>query len=104
LKGGIFKNKKLLSYIGIEPQWIGSYNRISFLPVMDVFLVNQLAAKQKGYFDLAFYAGFELKGFRFFARAENMGYFWNNRMLQTVKGYPIPPLQIRLGITWDFWN
>jgi hypothetical protein len=104
LKGGIFKNKKLLSYIGIEPQWIGSYNRISFLPVMDVFLVNQLAAKQKGFFDLAFYTGFELKGFRFFARAENMGYFWNNRMLQTVKGYPIPPLQIRLGITWDFWN
>ena len=104
LKGGIFKNKKLQSYIGVEPQWIGSYNRISLLPVMDVFLVNQLAVKQKGFFDLAFYTGFELKGFRFFARAENIGYFWNNRMLQTVNGYPIPPVQIRLGITWDFWN
>ncbi len=48
--------------------------------------------------------GFEVKGFRFFARAENIGYFWNNRMTQTVRGYPIPPVQIRLGITWDFWN
>lgn len=104
LKGGVFKNKKLSSFIGIEPQWIGNYRRMSMLPVLDVFLVNQLTNKQPGFFDLAFYTGFEVKGFRFFARAENIGYFWNNHMIQTVKGYPIPPMQIRLGITWDFWN
>jgi hypothetical protein len=104
LKGGVLKNKKLNSFIGIEPQWIGAFQRISLLPVLDVFSVNQLTEKQSGFFDLAFYTGFEVKGFRFFARAENIGYFWNNRMIQTVKGYPIPPMQIRLGITWDFWN
>ncbi len=104
LKGGIFKNKKLVSFIGIEPQWVGAFGRMSFLPLLDVFLFNQLTEKQQGFVDLSFYAGFEVKGFRFFARAENIGYFWNNRMIQTVKGYPISPLQIRLGITWDFWN
>jgi hypothetical protein len=104
LKGGVFKSKKLNSFIGIEPQWIGNYRRMSMLPVLDVFLLNQLTNKQPGFFDLAFYTGFEVKGFRFFARAENIGYFWNNHMIQTVKGYPIPPMQIRLGITWDFWN
>jgi hypothetical protein len=59
---------------------------------------------QSGYLDLAVFGGFELNAFKFFVRAENLGYFWNNRMLKVVSGYPIPPLQIRLGITWDFWN
>ena len=92
------------SFIGIEPQWISGFQRISLLPLLDVFSVTQITEKQRGFVDLAFYTGFEVKGFRFFARAENIGYFWNNRMIQTVKGYPIPPMQIRLGITWDFWN
>ena len=104
VQGGIFKNRKLKTYIGFEPRWIGSYSPITIIPSMDLFLLNGTSNRQLAYFDCAVFTGLELNGFKFFARAENLGYFWNNRMLQVLKGYPIPPMQIKLGITWDFWN
>jgi len=103
-QGGIFKNRKLKTYIGLEPRLIGNYAPISIIPSMDLFLLSTANTAQSEYLDLAFFMGFELNEFKFFARAENLGYFWNNRMLQVMKGYPIPPMQIKLGITWDFWN
>lgn len=101
---GVLKKRKLNSYFGIEPQLIGGFNPFIIYPSMDVFILNSNSTIQKAFIDLAVFAGFELKGFKFFARAENLGYFWNNRMLLLAKGYPIPPMQIQIGITWDFWN
>lgn len=101
---GVLKKRKLTSYFGVEPQLIGAFNPLIIYPSMDVFIFNSNQTSQKAFIDLALFAGFELKGFKFFARAENLGYFWNSRMLQLAKGYPIPPMQIQIGITWDFWN
>jgi hypothetical protein len=101
---GVLKKRKLISYFGIEPQMIGRFSPLSIYPSMDVFIISTNLPSQSAFLDLALFAGFELKGFKFFARAENLGYFWNNRMLQLAKGYPIPPMQIQIGITWDFWN
>lgn len=101
---GVLKKRKLMSYFGVEPQLIGQFSPLSIYPSMDVFLMSTNLPPQSAFLDLALFAGFELKGFKFFARAENLGYFWNNRMLQLAKGYPIPPMQIQIGITWDFWN
>jgi len=101
---GLLKKRKLTSYFGIEPQLISGFNPLVIYPSLDVFIINSNPIEQKALMDLSVFAGFELKGFKFFARAENLGYFWNNRMLQLAKGYPIPPMQIQLGITWDFWN
>jgi hypothetical protein len=101
---GLLKKRKLTSYFGIEPQLISGFNPLVIYPSLDVFIINSNPIEQKAFMDLSVFAGFELKGFKFFARAENLGYFWNNRMLQLAKGYPIPPMQIQLGITWDFWN
>lgn len=104
MERGVLKKRKLTSYFGIEPQLIGGFNPLIIYSSMDVFIYNLNQGSQKAFIDLALFAGFELKGFKFFARAENLGYFWNNRMLQLAKGYPIPPMQIQIGITWDFWN
>jgi hypothetical protein len=101
---GVLKKRKLTSYFGVEPQFISGFNPLLIFPSMDVFILNSNQIEQKPYLDLAVFAGFELKGFKFFAKAENLGYFWNNRMLQLAQGYPIPPMQIQIGITWDFWN
>jgi hypothetical protein len=101
---GVLKKRKLISYFGVEPQLIGGFNPLVIYPSLDIFIFNLNPNTQKAFIDLAVFAGFELKGVKFFARAENLGYFWNNRMLQLAKGYPIPPMQIQIGITWDFWN
>jgi hypothetical protein len=103
IERGVLKKRKLTSYFGAEPQVVGGFSPLIIYPSMDVFVMTNNTT-QAAFIDLALFAGFELKGFKFFARAENLGYFWNNRMLQLAKGYPIPPMQIQIGITWDFWN
>jgi hypothetical protein len=103
IERGVLKKRKLTSYFGVEPQLVGGFSPLIIYPSMDVFVMTNNTT-QAAFIDLALFAGFELKGFKFFARAENLGYFWNNRMLQLAKGYPIPPMQIQIGITWDFWN
>lgn len=104
VENGIFKNRKLKAYFGLEPRLIGGYSPIALATSMDLFLTNYSNTEQSAYFDMSIFSGIELKGFKFFARADNLGYFWNNRMLQVIKGYPIPLMQIKIGITWDFWN
>ena len=101
---GVLKKRKLTSYFGIEPQLVGGFNPLLVYPSLDVFILNANSTTQSAFVDLTLFGGFELKGFKFFAKAENLGYFWNNRMLQLAKGYPIPPMQIQIGIIWDFWN
>jgi hypothetical protein len=101
---GVLKKRKLRSYFGVEPQLISGFNPLVIYPALDVFILNSNPIEQQSYIDLSVFAGFELKGVKFFAKAENLGYFWNSRMLQLVQGYPIPPMQIQIGITWDFWN
>ena len=101
---GVLKKRKLTSYFGIEPQLVGGFNPLLVYPSLDVFILNANSTTQSAFVDLSLFGGFELKGFKFFAKAENLGYFWNNRMLQLAKGYPIPPMQIQIGIIWDFWN
>ncbi len=104
VENGIFKNKKLKAYFGLEPRLIGGYSPVALGTSMDLFLINHSNTEQSSYFDMSIFSGIELKGFKFFVRADNLGYFWNNRMLQVIKGYPIPLMQIKIGITWDFWN
>ena len=46
----------------------------------------------------------EVQTFRFFVNVANIGTYWNAAQISTVQGYPFPTMQIRLGLTWDFWN
>jgi len=101
---GVLKKRKLSGYLGVEPHFIGGFIPFEIYPSMDLFRNADAILIQRAFLDLSVFAGIELKAFKFFARAENLGYFWNNRMLQLAKGYPIPPMQIQLGISWDFWN
>ncbi|HUR65610.1 MAG TPA: putative porin, partial [Chitinophagaceae bacterium] len=62
--------------------------------------------------DISAYVHFRIKPFKAFVRAENLntgrkmrngGFgFTNNNLV--ASGYPLPGLQIRLGIYWSFVN
>ena len=47
---------------------------------------------------------FEVDKFRFFLRWDNLAYLWANRMQTFIIGSPSPSTQIKIGLTWDFWN
>ena len=103
LQGGIFKAKKLQAIVGMDFSWISSYERIGFVPVVSAFDFTSTVS-YSGYTNIHLFGAIQIDEFKFFTRVENLGVFWTDRSLPLYLGYPIVPLQINVGITWDFFN
>jgi hypothetical protein len=104
LKKKMFKAKKMEGIYGVDFAWISSYNLMSYNSLIDVFTVNDSKNVFHSMTNLSAFLGFSLGEFRFYARMENIGYFWNDKSNQILVGYPIQKNFIRLGLTWDFFN
>lgn len=102
LQGRMFKSRKLLAQIGIEASYHNGYHLIEVIPLMDIYRLSAFSAEPM--INLHVFGGFEIHRFRFFFRVENMGYFWTESTNRIAVDYPIPAMQIRVGITWDFFN
>ena len=106
VKGGIFKAKKLKALAGIDFILTSSYKRLNFIPQMTIFDLEYSSVNpiSRGFMNLAAFASFEVETFRLFVRMDNLAYFWQNRQIELVNGYAFPSTQLKIGITWDFWN
>ena len=106
IKGGIFKAKKLKGMLGFDFIILSSYKSLTFNPQMGIFdfkLLSQTAFNS-GTMNAGVFTGFEVDKFRFYLRWDNLAYLWENRMQTFVIGSPMPSTQIKIGLTWDFWN
>jgi hypothetical protein len=106
IKGGIFKAKKLKGMLGFDFIVLSSYKSLTFNPQMGIFdfkLLSQTAFNS-GTMNAGVFSGFEVDKFRFFLRWDNLAYLWANRMQTFIIGSPMPSTQIKIGLTWDFWN
>jgi hypothetical protein len=103
IKGPIFKSKKMIAYLGSEMVWFSASNTISFVPSLDTYIFSGNTAST-GMFNLHAFGGFQIDEFRFFVRFENIGYLWTSSSLELLENYPIPSSQLRVGLTWDFFN
>jgi len=106
IKGGIFKAKKLKGMLGFDFIVLSSYKSLTFNPQMGIFdfkLLSQTAFNS-GTMNAGVFTGFEVDKFRFYLRWDNLAYLWENRMQTFVIGSPLPSTQIKIGLTWDFWN
>lgn len=104
VKGALFKARKMLAYIGLDVSVLSSFQRIEYSPIIGAFQFDELTDLSKGLTNIHIFTGFQIEEFKFFIRFENVGYFWNDRNIEMVKSYPISSNQIRIGITWDFFN
>ena len=104
LKGNLFKAKKMKAYTGVDVAYLSSFQRIGYYSQVAAFDLNNPDVTSEYTSALHFFTGFQIDEFKFFLRVENLNYFWSDRNLQQVRGYPIPSAQFRLGITWDFFN
>jgi hypothetical protein len=104
MKGGLFKGKKPLAYIGADVIWQSEYGLLDLVPAMGAYVLSSSLPLQGAYLNLHAFAGFQIDEFRFYLRFENIGYFWNDRQIQVVNGYTLPSGVLRLGLTWDFFN
>ena len=106
IKGGIFKAKKLKGMLGFDFIALSRYKSLTYIPQMGIFDFNILSQEKanSGTMNAGVFTGFEVDKFRFYLRWDNLAYLWANRMQSFVIGSPLPSTQIKLGITWDFWN
>jgi hypothetical protein len=105
-KGGVFKDKRLTMALEGKIQYQSRFQALVYLPFIESldWEATQSANTQNGFFNAQLGMALEVKTFRFFVNVANLGSFWNQETISIVQGYPFPPLQIRLGLTWDFWN
>jgi len=103
LQGKVFKGRKLLAQIGVEGSIHSGYDVLGYLPMLDAYQFGSAQVSPQA-INLHAFGAFEVSQFRFFLRVENIGYVWNESRNLQVINYPIPAMNIRIGITWDFFN
>jgi hypothetical protein len=104
-KGGVFKAKKLRMLFATDLNYFSSFQPLVFIPQMGVFdLIQSNQSTVKGFLNLSFTTALEVETFRFFVRIDNIGSFWVPATTAFVSHYAFPNMQIKLGLTWDFWN
>lgn len=104
LKGKAFKSKKLEFAYGVDVKFNSFYELAGYIPVLDVITFNNPTQYFTGMLNMDAFFNISLKEFRMYAKYNNIGYFWSNRLNQQLLGYPIQKNYIQLGITWDFVN
>jgi hypothetical protein len=107
--GGVLKNKqlKLVAGAAVQAMYGGVFSRMSYLPYLETLdwqvYGNQALYPVERILNAKAELLLEVKTFRFFVQATNMlGFIDPSASL--YQGIPYPSMQIRIGLTWDFWN
>lgn len=102
--GTLFKGKKLKNVTGVDLGYSTSYRLMTYVPLMDAYSFNSGNATFTAMPKIHFFSQFDLGFFRWFVRVENIEQaFLKAKNFESV-GYPVLPLQIRFGVSWDLFN
>jgi hypothetical protein len=102
--GGLFKAKKLKTVTGIEVGYISSYSLLDFTPMSNAYSLVATGREFQPMMKLHFFSQFDLGYFRWFIRIENIEQTFVKPTNFEGLGYPVTPLQLRFGVSWDFFN
>lgn len=103
-KTSIFKAKKLKLNLGIDLMYIGSYTSLLYIPELSTYSICTSKSTGGDYFLLHAFAAIDIDPFRLYLRAENVSNLWNSARIKVDENYPIMPLYLKMGISWDFFN
>jgi hypothetical protein len=103
-----FKNLDIA--MGVEVRYRSAYKADGYSPVLGQFYYQDSITISNPLPDISAYVHFRIKPFKAFIRTENLnaarnlgGFgFTNNNLV--APGYPLPGLQIRIGVYWGFVN
>lgn len=105
-----FKNLDIA--MGLEVRYNSAYKADGYSPVLGRFFYQDSIKLNNPLPDISAYVHFRIKPFKAYIRAENLnaarkmqggGFgFTNNNIV--APGYPMPGLQIRVGVFWSFVN
>ena len=107
--GGVLKNKqlKLVAGAAVQAMYGGAFSRMTYLPYLEtldwqVYGTTALYPVER-ILNAKAELLLEVKTFRFFVQATNM-FGFIDPSASLYQGIPYPSMQIRIGLTWDFWN
>lgn len=107
--GGVLKNKqlKLVAGAAVQAMYGGAFSRMTYLPYLETLDWQVYGTTALYPVDRILNAKAELllevKTFRFFVQATNM-FGFIDPSASLYQGIQYPSMQIRIGLTWDFWN
>ena len=88
-----------------DVNYYSSFQQLMFIPQMGVFdLLQTNSTINNGFLNLSLTTALEVETFRFFVRIDNIESFWTPSTTAFVSRYAFPTMQIKIGLTWDFWN
>jgi len=102
--GTIFKAKRLRNVTGIDIGYSTAYDLMGYVPMMDVFTINNSGMTFTAMPKLHFFTQFDLGYFRWFIRIENIEQAFQKTTNMEALGYPVLPMQLRFGVSWDLFN
>lgn len=105
--GYLFKAKKLRATIGVEAGYTGAYQLLGYVPVMDTYVLTDGTSSVSRFTEmpkLHVFTQYELGFFRWFIRVENIEQAFLKTVNMEAIGYPVVPLQLRIGMSWDLFN
>jgi hypothetical protein len=103
-----FKNLNIST--GIEIKYHTPYKADAYSPALGQFYFQDSITIKNQVPEIAAYLHFRIRPMKFFIRAENLNtlrklgnFNFTNNIVETP-GYPMPGLQLRLGVYWSFVN
>lgn len=102
--GYLFKGRKLHNITGFEAGYTSSFQLLDFSPRMDTYVFPSAVAVYQAMPRIHFFTQFDLGFLRWFIRVENIEQAFLTYKNQEALGYPVAPLQFRLGVGWDLFN
>jgi hypothetical protein len=103
-QGYITKSKSLFFFGKLRYRFFKDYRPMTLVPQLSVLDFSGNAVSFYHYHLLNCLIGFKVKTFQFYLSGENLGSFFMSNRQPLLTGIPIPTWQLKLGITWVFWN
>lgn len=100
----LFKAKKLGLSLGVDVGYETGYQFMAYNCVLDILQPVQTTVNTEALIQLNAFMALSFDDFRFFVKGENLSYLFQDPKTRIDVDYPIMPLLIRLGVTWDFFN
>ena len=102
----LFKAKKFDFILGLELKYQSEYSLLMYNSSLGIYELQELSNTQRklSFGEVDIFTGFQIDEFRFYFKLENLDYSWIDHDIEILSAYPLTPLMMRIGITWDFFN
>ena len=103
-QGYLGKSKNLFVFTQVNYMYYQGYRTLSLVPQLSLLDLSAANLTESKYHSLNALMGFKVKTFQFHVALDNLGTFFMPTQQMLYKDIPIPTWQLKMGVTWVFWN